>query len=235
MIVDDDLLMREVLTLLAADEGLEVDAFETGESALEALDRRDIAVPDFVLTDMQMPGISGDSLARLLRVACGPATRLLAMSGSIVPAGRTGAFDGFLLKPFRMRDVFATLDNAAAPEALAAPPADHSNVLNRKIFDVFAHSMPVEQLRKLYTLSLDDADARIELMRKALAADELDAYRRAAHSIKGSCGMVGAVELADLAAKMEEFGPHTVDKSGPLERFLAASFRLRRILDDLYK
>lgn len=233
-IIDDDLMSREVLTLLAAEAGFEVDAFETGESALEALGGSRSAIPDVVLADMQMPGIAGDSLARLLRAACGPATRLLAMSGTAVPADRISAFDGFLLKPFSMGDVLAALDRSAAPQATPATPAEHSGILNRKVYDSLAKTMSAEQLRKLYKLSLDDADARIALMRKALAADDADAYRRAAHSIKGGCGMVGAVELAALAGAMEDTGPKAVDNSDPLEQFLSASAHLRRILDALY-
>jgi CheY-like chemotaxis protein len=233
MIVDDDLMSREVLALLAAEVGFDVHAFETGESALEALDHSSAPIPHVVLADMQMPGVSGDSLARLIRSACGPATRIFAMSGTRVPPDRVGAFDGFLLKPFTMDDVQAALDHSPAPAA--AEPVDDSSVLNRKVFDSFTLSLAPEQLRKLYNLSLDDADARIELMRKALLADDPETYRQAAHSIKGGCGMVGAVELANLASIMEESGPQAVDNSGPLEQFLAASARLRRILDALYR
>jgi len=232
MIVDDDVMTREVLALLAADAGFEADAFESGEFALEALDGSSTAIPEVILTDMQMPGVSGDSLARLLRVACGPATRIFAMSGTTVAADRTSAFDGFLLKPFSMEDVLAALDHAAA---IPASATEDSEILSRKIYDSLAKTMSAEQLRQLYKLSLDDADARIEVMRKALAADDPDAYRRAAHSIKGGCGMVGAVELAGLASEMEQFGPQTVDDIGPLEQFLSASARLRRILDALSK
>jgi HPt (histidine-containing phosphotransfer) domain-containing protein len=70
-------------------------------------------------------------------------------------------------------------------------------------------------------------------MGAAVEADDQEAYRRAAHSIKGGCGMVGATELAKLAAAMEENGFSTVDNKGPLQQFLAASARLRRILDAL--
>ena len=228
------MMSREVLALLAAEAGFEVETFETGESALEALDASNSPIPEVILADMQMPGISGDSLARLLRVACGPATKLFAMSGTAVPPDRTGSFDGFLLKPFSMDDLLTKLDSATAAENTSTSPAESSEILNRKIFDSLAHSMPAEQLRKLYDLSLDDAEARIEVMRQAIAADDEDAYRRAAHSSKGGCGMVGAVELASLASAMEENGPQPVDESGPLEQFLSASARLRRILDALY-
>lgn len=235
LIIDDDLMSREVLALLAAEAGFDVDASATGESALETLGSGRASVPDVVLADMRMPGISGDSLGKLLRVACGPATRLFAMSGTAVPADQTRAFDGFLLKPFAMEDVLAALDHSVAASAAPIPPAEHSEILSPAIYSSLARSMSTEQLRKLYDLSLDDAEARIDGMRQALASDDPDAYRRAAHSIKGGCGMVGAVELAGLASAMEELGPETVDKEGPLQQFLSASARLRRILDALYQ
>jgi CheY-like chemotaxis protein/HPt (histidine-containing phosphotransfer) domain-containing protein len=235
VIVDDDIMTREVLALLAEEAGFGVAVFETGESALQSLAEAGADLPDIVLADMQMPGISGDSFARLLRVACGTGTTLLAMSGTVVPADRTREFDCFLLKPFTMEDVLAALNHAAAQPAPCAATTEYSGVLNRAIYDCFAQSMPAQQLRKLYAMSLDDADARIELMRKALAVDDPDAYRRAAHSIKGGCGMVGAVELAHLASKMEEFGPQAVDDTDPFTQFLSASARLRRILDALYQ
>ena len=235
MIVDDDLMSREVLALLANEAGFDVEAFETGESALEAFDASASSIPDVILADMQMPGISGDSLARLLRVACGTSTRIFAMSGTAVAADQTGSFDGFLLKPFSMAEVVAALQRAEKTEPTSAQPTDSSEILNRKIYDSLARSLPAEQLRKLYQLSLDDADARIGVMRQAIAADDHDTYRAAAHSIKGGCGMVGAIELAGMASAMEETGPQAVDNSGPLEQFLSASARLRRILDALQK
>lgn len=232
MIVDDDAMVREVLTLLAADAGFEVATFEDGESALESIASANTACPAIVLVDMQMPGISGDSFARLLRSACGAETKLLAMSGTAVSADRTSAFDGFLLKPFSIDDVLAVLESA--PQA-AAPTDEVDSILNRAIYDSFANGMPAGQLIKLYALSLDDADARIELMSVAVDADDEGAYRRAAHSIKGGCGMVGATELAKLASTMEEKGFCPIDNKGPLKQFLSASARLRRILDALLK
>ena len=241
-IVDDDLLSREVLSLLAAEAGFEVAAFESGEAALESLDQSPAAFPDCVLADMQMPGLSGDSLARLLRAACGPSTILVAMSGTAVPSFLTQSFDGFLLKPFAIEDLLALCATLASPEAapdasaIQPAPAMQSMpnapaILNQAIYAAFAQSMSRDQVRQLYTMCLDDAESRIGTMRKALAAGDSDAWRRAAHSIKGGCGMVGALELAGIAARMEANGPETVDHIDPLKQFLSASARLRRILD----
>jgi CheY-like chemotaxis protein len=230
LIVDDDQLSREVLALLAAEAGFEVESYESGEAALEALAAVSALIPDVVLADMQMPGISGDSFGRLLRAACGPATVLLAMSGTGVTAERTGAFDRFLLKPFSMDDVCAVLDKQG--QSTATEP-DSTVLLNESILASFSQSMSPGQVRQLYSMCLGDAETRVETMRKAAEAGDAEAYRRAAHAIKGSCGMVGALELARLAAAMEENGPETVDSSVTLEEFLSASLRLRRILDAL--
>jgi CheY-like chemotaxis protein len=235
LIIDDDQLTREVLSLLAAEAGFEVSAYESGESALEALAEANAAKPGAVLADMQMSGVSGDSLARLLRSACGPATVLLAMSGTAVPAERLQAFDGFLLKPFSIDDLRAALGARTADPpgepAHRSEAGDPAAALNPDIFRALSESMPAKQLRALYDMSLDDANRRIRLMREAVAAGDADAYRRGAHSIKGGCGMVGALELARLAGRMEESGPEAIDNIGAFDEFLAASERLRRILD----
>ncbi len=230
MIVDDDAPTREILCLLAAEEGFEVAAFETGETALEALDS---LTPDVIVTDMQLPGVAGDSLARLLRAGRGPTAVILAMSGTAVPAEQIEAFDGFLLKPFSMQDLSAAIEKSAA-----APRIEPAvGILSESIYASFQKSMPREQLRQLYAMCLDDADARIGQMRMALSADDDDAYKRGAHSVKGGCGMVGALELARMAARMEEYGSQDVDELVPprqmLDEFLSASARLRRILNAL--
>jgi HPt (histidine-containing phosphotransfer) domain-containing protein len=58
-----------------------------------------------VLADAQMPGLAGSRLAGELRSFCPPQTLLLLMSGSRPPDQILARFDGFLLKPFTMKDV----------------------------------------------------------------------------------------------------------------------------------
>ncbi len=231
MIVDDDTLTREVLTLLAEDAGFDVQACESGVAALQALGVPGAKPPQGVLADLQMPEPSGDTLARLLRAACGEQTTLIAISGTAVPAQSIRAYDSFLLKPFSIADLCAVLDRAAAVVAREAPiPAGNVDALNAGTYEAISQSMPREQVRQLYAMCLDDAEARIEIMREAAARLDEDAYRRAAHSIKGGCGMVGASELACLAAEMERQGIPENEGQLPFREFLAASVRLKRTL-----
>ena len=68
LIIEDDPVSRELLSVLLAVEGFDVLLAESGEEALQQL--RSDAV-DVILTDMQMPGISGAELAGKLRTVCG--------------------------------------------------------------------------------------------------------------------------------------------------------------------
>ena len=108
LVVDDDAMSRELLGVLLEAEGYRVESAESGEAALALLTRK-ADVPDVVLADLQMPGTTGVELADKLRSACGPATLLLAMSGSQPVETAILRFDGFLLKPFKVREIAAAL------------------------------------------------------------------------------------------------------------------------------
>ena len=101
LVVDDDDLSREVLAVLLQRAGYVVETADSGDGALLNLQAAH-ALPEVILTDLQMPGTSGNQLARSLRGLCGPATTLLAMSASAPDDGSDREFDGFLLKPFTM-------------------------------------------------------------------------------------------------------------------------------------
>ena len=81
LVVDDDALSREVLALLLHGAGYAVETADSGDAALLHLQTAQVA-PQAVLTDLQMPGTTGNELALRLRALCGPATVLLAMSAS---------------------------------------------------------------------------------------------------------------------------------------------------------
>jgi CheY-like chemotaxis protein len=107
LVIDDDAMSRELLDVLLAAEGYAVESADSGDAALALIRRGETFA--LVLADMQMPGITGARLAGKLRRACGPATLLLAISGSRPPDNTIARFDGFLLKPFKMHEVAEAL------------------------------------------------------------------------------------------------------------------------------
>ncbi|HEU5340318.1 response regulator [Edaphobacter sp.] len=225
LVVDDDEVSREVLSVLLESAGYAVESADSGEAALTRLRNVDHALPAVLLVDMQMPGIRGGELARQLRGLCGRATLLLAMSGSQPEDEARRGFDDFLLKPFTMEQLRAAIDGGPAQPA----HDEAAGALNEAVYRKLAESMNAVQLEKLYAMCLDDAEKRIAEMRRAAARGDDDIYRREAHAIKGGCGMVGATEMQILATSMETKGIEA-NHVASLDEFLLASKRLRRIL-----
>jgi CheY-like chemotaxis protein len=227
LVVDDDNLSREVLALLLHNAGYVAETAESGDAALEHL-QTTRPLPEVVLADLQMPGITGRELARRVRQLCSPATTILAMSASEPNDDSAQDFDELLLKPFTM-EAFAAAISGARPDTAQKSPSADAAALDEVVHRKLAGSMRPPQLEKLYELCLTDAEARVTLMWKAASYGDDAAYKREAHAIKGGCGMVGALELQILATSMERRGLSD-DHVASLQEFLLACERLRGML-----
>ncbi|MBW2261780.1 MAG: sigma-54-dependent Fis family transcriptional regulator [Deltaproteobacteria bacterium] len=118
LIVDDEENMRVMLRAMLRQQGYDVWQAESAEKALGILDAQ---VPDFVLTDVRMSGMSGIDLVRKLVEKSVPTT-ILVMSayGSLetaVEAMQAGAYD-YIMKPFKSDEVVLTLRKAQEREDL---------------------------------------------------------------------------------------------------------------------
>ena len=225
LVVDDDELSRDLIALLLTHEGHSVEAVDSGEAAIAHLAGA-VGSPDLVLADLQMPGVSRSLLAHMLRQT-GYASLLFAMSGSQPEDEALRGFDGFLLKPFAMDAVASAMEGSS--QILKDEPSTDVKVLDLETYRKLQASMKPEKLSQLYDLCLSDVKKRVAVMRQA--ADEGDdaTYRREAHSIKGGCGLVGAIELQTIAASGENSGV-TANHVATLHEILMACERLERML-----
>jgi CheY-like chemotaxis protein len=96
LVVDDKQLIRTSLSLLLSEEGYSVRGAENGFSALRELREE---VPEILLSDLNMPGMCGYELLRVVRRRF-PSVQVIAMSGAFsggqVPSGATA--DAFYQK-----------------------------------------------------------------------------------------------------------------------------------------
>lgn len=231
LLIDDDDLSREILELMLVEAGWAVVAAGSGREGLASL-RAGVAV-EVVLVDLKMPGLAGAELAKALRGACErPAWALLAMSASDPGSGTTEGYDGFLLKPFTMeRFADAVRGGEGAAEAGGAAEAQATEVLDEAKLAKLRASFKPEQMDELFRFALTDAEEQLGTMRLAAREEDDALYRRCAHSIKGSFGMLGAPEVRALAAEAEEDGlAGLATKVTSHELFLGALSRLRHTL-----
>jgi CheY-like chemotaxis protein len=229
LLIDDDLVSREVLATVLTMEGYTVHTAETGASALDQIDGKQ-CVPGLILMDAQMPGLSGAELiAELRRRSRAP---LVAISGSNPPDEIRSAADAFLLKPFSASAVTQLLDRRA--QAAAPPPGPARlpdvPVVSPATLQQFHSLMPPEAVNEIYTSLVTDMTARMDAMDAALAAADAAQLRRIAHSIKGGCAMAGALQAARIAAQIES-GSNHLDNMAPLLIDLRLAHRnLERVL-----
>ena len=64
LVIDDDEKTREITLLLLKKKGYEAVEAESGESALESMESE---LPDLILLDVEMPGISGFEVVKRLK------------------------------------------------------------------------------------------------------------------------------------------------------------------------
>ncbi len=254
LVVDDDPMSRDLLCILLQGEGFAAESADSGESALAVAGAE--GPPDVVLTDLQMPGISGAALARELRRAFGPSTILMAMSGSQPEGQAILGFDGFLLKPFKLDQLSAAVEGhrrvsrkgeTASKNNMGSfvqetesiqfttVASNGGAVLNETIYQQLARTMPAQQLHEMYTMCVNDARERIAHMRRLAASQDAAHFVREAHAIKGSSGMLGATQLHRMAAELERNGLDTAQSStsrevNSLDELSAACDRLERML-----
>ncbi|MFK7762180.1 MAG: Hpt domain-containing protein [Roseobacter sp.] len=79
-------------------------------------------------------------------------------------------------------------------------------IIKRETYDVLCDTMGAEFVAELVTTFLDDAPNMFAALKTAVGAQDIDAYRRAAHSIKSNAEIFGAVALAEQARDMELSG-----------------------------
>lgn len=239
LIVEDDEVMRGLLDALLSLEGYHLTLVDSGEKGLHTLGAD--AGFDLVLTDLHMPGLEGEELARALRAAIPDHVLLIGMSGSAGDIDVLAQLDGFLLKPFDGTALREAIETAIQHRALESSPLKPINDLSSAtkvaeeiapledgIFRSLMKMIPASQLGTLYEMTIGDVEKRHARMQTFANTGDLASVQTEAHAMKGSCGMVGALELQALAAEIE--GGTTLNTFA-LAEIPAACLRLRRMLD----
>jgi DNA-binding NtrC family response regulator len=112
LVVDDELLIRDLLYDFLTSQGWSISVTESGEKALDILRQKKI---DLILTDIRMPEMDGLTLAAEVRQAH-PEIPVVVMTGypsveSAVAALRTRVAD-YVTKPFNIHQLHKLLKAA---------------------------------------------------------------------------------------------------------------------------
>jgi two-component system response regulator PilR (NtrC family) len=118
LVVDDELSMREFLSILLEREGYQVEVAGCAEDALRQMES---SLFDLVLSDVQMPGLGGiELLSRIKKIS--PETGVLMITAfsaaeQAVEAMKLGAYD-YISKPFKIEEIKQLIKNALEKQGL---------------------------------------------------------------------------------------------------------------------
>jgi CheY-like chemotaxis protein len=240
LLIDDDLVSREVAATMLTFSGYTVYTATDGGAGLKEIEAGN-CVPDVVLVDAQMPGLSGAELIGKLR-ACAGRVAVIAISGSEAPEEIAGAADGFLLKPFDAGALKKVLDQRPETHAGLAESRPGNGltdwndpVVSAETLAQLRSLMPEEGIREIYTSVAMDLRKRLTELDAAIARHDGAAVRSIGHAIKGGCGMAGALQAARLGALLEAVpadlpGNHLDNSAKLINDLRAAAQNLERIL-----
>jgi len=256
LIVEDDPKIRANLLFQVREKGLAPEAVENAEAALGRLEPEDRALPDLLLLDVRLPGMSGIELVRrLVEVDRLPATIIVSGEASItetVEALKLGVHD-FIEKPFTKERLARSIRNTLESRALKRQVAALESQLAGEV-SILGKSPAIEALRRQISRAAA-TDSRVLVLGesgsgKELVADALhrESKRSGRPFIRINCAAIPAQLIedelfghakgaftdarADKPGLFEEADGGTLflDEIGDMEFALQA--RLLRVLED---
>ncbi|MEM8605690.1 MAG: HD domain-containing phosphohydrolase [Myxococcota bacterium] len=152
LVVDDEVVIREILADFLTMEGFYVRTAEDGSGALVELSRERF---DLVLSDLKMPNMGGLELLGAIRKHA-PHVVTIIMTGfgtveTAIEAMKQGAYD-YVLKPFKVEEVVHTIRRGLEKQRLEAENFRLKEALSLyKVSEAIAASLSLEQV--VHTLS----------------------------------------------------------------------------------
>jgi two-component system sensor histidine kinase RpfC len=189
---------------------------QNGEEALDALEHGRF---DLALLDLSMPILSGIQALRSYRFTSSKPIPILILSANvtqeIIADCRAAGCAEFVSKPLRASTLLDAVERHLALDSAAVPPPPRSDdapslslidtpiVDSRVINDLENLSPDPTFVGRLVAGFRGDADRILTNIAEALLARRFEDARNCAHALKGGAGSVGALQLMQIAARLE--------------------------------
>ncbi len=238
LLAEDNMVNQKVALRILERLGYRADVAANGREVLEALERQPY---DVVLMDIQMPEMDGIEATRRIRERW-PAERqprIVAMTAHALEGDRERllamGMDDYISKPVRVEELVAVLercqplsgDQSSETGDPQPPISELQSPIDAAVLGEFL-DMLGEEARGLITLFLEDATRHLATMREAVAQGDTETLRRAAHTLKGSSGNLGAVGLSTLCQELEAMAREGV-LDGAAEKVTQAEAEYERV------
>ena len=203
LLAEDNAVNQKLALRLLQQMGYRADVAGNGIEVLESLERQ---AYDVILMDVQMPEMDGLEASRRINANYARAARprIIAMTANAMQGDRemclAAGMDDYLTKPIRVEELVAAL-------SLVKPRRDTAtadSVLDAKVFAELQANVGADFIGELITTYLEDAPQLVAEMKRAFAVNDVDSFRRAAHTLKSNSANFGATALTAHARELEQ-------------------------------
>ncbi|OGV42463.1 MAG: hypothetical protein A2X46_11415 [Lentisphaerae bacterium GWF2_57_35] len=214
LLVEDNPVSREVATAILEQLGCVVDPAVNGREAIEFTGKK---AYDAVLMDIQMPEVDGIEATRSIRTreqTQGPLSHIIACTANAFQEEKerclASGMNDYISKPFRQADLLAVLKRVSRPVAQESAPLLSLPESERAPGDTVAEAgykimqdVGPDKTAIIFNKMIDDTALRIIELFDMLQKNDKWSAKALGHKLRGSCGIVGAKEMARLCKELE--------------------------------
>jgi signal transduction histidine kinase/CheY-like chemotaxis protein len=223
LFADDQEDIRTLTAYQLNRSGHKVVIAKDGKQALRAFRSASF---DVALLDQEMPGMTGDEVARAIRkVEHGKKKRvfLVASTGNTTSEDsrrlKQAGFDEILGKPFRLEDLNVILSSSPAAKPASQAPSMPSVQPGATFRELVTRVGGDEKLlKRMIQTFLRDTPKRIAGIAAAIRKNNPEALASLAHALKGSVGIFGAESARKHSQELQDLGQSS-EMSGASEAF----------------
>jgi len=231
LLAEDNVVNQKVALRLLERLGYRADVAANGLEALEAVQRQPY---DVVLMDVQMPEMDGLEASRRIKQggAASSSPRIIALTADALQGDRerclAAGMDDYLTKPIRVEALVAALGQTQPQSGAQGSQAQAAAAIDPQKFAEFQETMGADFIGEVIAVFTEDAPELLRNMEQALAVNDAELFRRAAHSLKSNSASFGAVILAELARELEMMGKEG-KLTGATEKVTRAAAEYQRV------
>jgi CheY-like chemotaxis protein len=215
LLAEDNVVNQKVGLYLLQQLGYRADVVSNGLEVLEALYRQPY---DVILMDVQMPQLDGLATTRRICEEWSPPQRpyIIALTANAMQGDnemcRAAGMNDYISKPIRLQELVHALSRCQPlvsdlVDVEVKPPSTLPYVLNPVVFRGLRQMLGEHQfLAEAIDCYLEDAPKLLQVMAVAVAQSKATDLQQAAHTLKSSSALFGAINLSQFCQLLEASG-----------------------------
>ena len=208
LVVDDNLINREVAGEILKTAGCSVKLAVSGEEAIALALKTQF---DVILMDIQMPGMDGIQATKQIReLEFNTPPKIIAMTAYAMKEDRDRflklGMDDYLPKPIRANALLEIVFNHTTSSKVKnndEPDVESLSILNTDVIAQLKKYGGEDILDPIFEEFNLETETQLEECKIAIDKEDWDAIRKLLHTIKGTSGTLGVEKMAKTALSLE--------------------------------